>query len=527
MDVLSYFYRLFPKLATLLAVGSVLTYSLSGADSEEKWNWFKQRDYIDCKISNDGKYVSIKRRIPFYSAKEERRAREERYVSLPEFMYRVYVLNLESGKMVLAGPADDPKKGQDFKKNVLNYRWMENGNLILELTEDLMEVSPQTGDVVYEKRIHGYVQDASIVSLPSRLDKPILFTEGSWSRGRAMAFWSSFTKSGKVKKLPSDELIKDIVIRNYYHEKGNVLTVSSTNKSDQIGFTFQLEDNGQWRKFPFNLGSEWQLFDDSVLEHEEENIVLVCRILGGKEQACELKLFNYETNELLEGSVFVNRSELDALDTLVTLSVVDALKASSESKLLSEVCDPLVLSTYKKLKKGFPLGSCRIFQADEEPTRMLVNVTTVNKPGTWYYFDANANRLVKVIDSFSEIPVEALAKGETFSFNIDEETTGEFLFLPALEDANGSTIVWIEPMFSFENDWYYSRHKRYLNAEGYDVLVIRVPYGLQLAAFRSTKKETFLDALSSFSNIVDSALKYARQSDDIDLPNTRPCGQNV
>lgn len=458
-------------------------------------------EFSYCLLSPSGRYVAFERNM-LPSTWQNRK-----YNGPSNYMVRVYIMDLESGSAVVAGPRDSGKQ-TDLEDWTRGWRWGDDGNLILMTWQEIMSVDPSTGEPLERYNLHARLRDETGLPLPSSLDDPFVFYDINWSKGASVTMYAYYPRESKFKRFNQPGLLKDTVVTVYRPIDQPSVSLRSAAKDSAQGFSWELNEEGEMEVVPFELDPDWRTVPhvDGTIRRGEK---LVQRYIEQGEWVSEFRLFDYRKSAFVGGSVTVRREDLENARYSLTRESIDALRASSGTVGLREIADPQILWLSDQLSSAYPLASFRIMNTSRDGHRSAVRVSAQNRTGVYFLFDAQKREIRKLLEADSKRTSVPISAGKFIEYESTFERGGKgvLAYTPALErSGNTEVVVSIadEPLFDY--DWGFSSRSRFLSAKGYDHLQIMIPWELQLKVARSSSPEAYQAALADCRHFVDTAL---------------------
>ncbi len=476
------------------------------ASSEESKYILLPAEYSDCALSPDGRYVAIFRQVLDSL---------ERF-SKPEgpsvYATRVYILDLSTNNIVLAGPPDKAGKKRDPKDRVDQASWAKDGTLLILSTREVMSVDPATGSPIERFNIHATLRKERALPLPDSLDKPLMFYDINWSHGASVTFYSLFPRTGKIRRFAEPGLVKDVSVSVTPPSGNQALSLRAFTKGTNQGYTWELDEAGDLQVYPLELDPEWKTANTgtSICRNGER---VMRRYLEKGDAVSELRLFNYRTNQFVGATVLVKREDLDIASSLLTKASVDRMRQGTATLPFRSIVPESILSLVAQLRGAYPLASVNILNTSADGNILSLSISAQNRPRSYFIFDTKAGKLRKVMEAHPDWAERKLAPGTFVHYQspIERGGNGVASYLHALnEEADADTIINIaaEPLNDF--DWGFSSTSRFLSAEGFNTLQIMIPWNLQIALGRASSPSEIEDAFEQCSDFIDTVLQAAQ-----------------
>lgn len=464
-------------------------------------------EYHHSTVSPDGRYAAIYRRV----------LDSLEYFAKPEgpsiYITRIYILDLATNNLVLAGPPDKKGKRRKYKDWVERAIWAADGSLLILTKSELMSIDPATGAPIERFNIHATLREESSLPLSDSLDKPLLFYNINWSRGASVTFYALTPRTGKIRRFAEPGLVKDLAVSITPPRGNQALTLRAYTKGTNQGFTWELDDEGELQVYPLNLDTEWISVQtpNSVCKKGER---IMARHLETGDAVAELRLHNYRTNEFVGAAVLIPRPYVDLASSLLTAESVNRMRRSSGSLPFRSVALQPILSLVDQLRNAYPLASVRILNTSTDGNKVALRVSAQNRPLSFFIFDIASGKLRKVMEGQTDWAERKLATGTYVKYASPHEHggTGTASFIPALEPSSETTtIVELIPEPSFDFDWGFSSTTRFLSAEGFDTLTILIPWSLQLSLSRASTPTELEEAQQNCTHFITSVLEAAKE----------------
>ncbi|MDQ8200700.1 hypothetical protein QEH56_21210 [Pelagicoccus enzymogenes] len=486
--------------------------------AKKNWDLLLPSKFTWAELSPNGRFLLLYSNLP-YDYKQDRNLREKEgrtLVNPTEFIRRGYIWDLKTGTMTLTGPPDKASAGQDFEDRLVETRWTESNTLIMVTGQDFHEYDPESQKTIKSINIHGALDEAWPVSLPSGLDEPMLFRDSKWEQGYKTSLWSYIPSKRKLKRLPAEYVINDVVVRTLEHRGRNAVTIRSNFGEELTGYTYELDEEQVPHTYPMKFPGDWDFYSVKT-EHLAANEILAYRRISEGKFVAEARLFDYTTNTMHPASLLMTQFEFEEAVHLLKKPVLDALRASSGPLELSSVSDKAVVQILGDLEKAFPAGSFLIDEPSQTSDRALIRVSTSSRPTGWYILDRKSNKLMKLLEADTTLSERSLSDTRLLSFESEWEPDGNGLVSLSLppagqEEIREELIVMIDPQQDLGYAWGFDKYREYLTAEGFSVVAIKLPWSLQLLGAQSNGDTEFAQAQQAASTYIDAALSTVKEA---------------
>lgn len=476
----------------------------SDPESDQAMLFLKPSEFANCTISPNGRFIAFERQL-LPSTWQTRKSRAP-----ADYLLRIFIMDLETGQVVLAGPRDEGKE-TDLDDWARSARWAADGTFLLMTWQEIMSVDPQTGEPIERFNLHARLREESHLPIPTSLDDPFIFYGVNWSKGASVTLYSYHAREARMKRFSQPGLVKDLVVSVQRPIDHPSLSLRSAMKGSDQGFTWELNTAGEMEVTPFSLGTEWVILPqiEGALRPSEK---LVQRYIEDGAYVSEIRLFDYKRNEFVGSSLLVERRDLENAQSSLTKSSIEKMRASSGEQSFRAVADEQVLWLIDQLRSAYPLASVRIMNSDREGKKFALSVSAQNRPRALFIFDAPTRKIRKLMESKPELASMELSEGRYIAYESPFEREGKGLssYLPAVrKGSNKSSQIMVsiidEPLNDY--DWGFSSASRFFSAQGYDSLQIMLPWSLQLEVARSSNPDEFKKAIENCRQFITTNIE--------------------
>lgn len=485
--------------------------ALAADKEEETWAYLLPPKFTDAELSPNGQFLFLKSRFP-YDFKQDRNTREKEgrsIVSPSDYIFRGYVWDLKNGDMTLAGPPDKEGAGQDYGDNLSDIRWTDQNTLLMETYDHFHEFDPAQKKTTRSINIHGGLREASALSLPSSLDQTMLFYSGKWIQGYKVSLWSYQPSKRKMRRLPTPFVIGDVVAQNRILRERNVFSFHTTFGAFLEGYTYSLDENGEFHSHPLKLPGDWRFY---TLRPGQlgTNEMLAYRRVEDDTSVVEAKLFDFTTSTLQPGTLQLTLGEFEEAIHLITKPVINTLRAAKGPIALSDHKNAEMVGILDKLGSAFPEAEFVVDEPIQNDDRALVRVSAANRPLAWYLYDKKASKLLKLLEAYPDLAEKQLSETELLTFsttNAPDRTASLVVARPSQGAKPIGTLIQVKPQESMGHAWEYSRTREYLVAEGFAVVSIKLPWNILLEGAQADSPDQFASAQQNAKAYLQSALR--------------------